>query len=92
MIVGAKPTQAILNYITDNLVNVTVKGRLLGVYTLVSTFKPNWGLNQHFVYGGWKSKDTRMVVRHFHKWPFIARMLGVPLLGMAAKLPDPGGG
>lgn len=41
MIVGAKPTKAILNYITDNLVNVTIKERLFGVYTLISAFKPN---------------------------------------------------
>lgn len=41
MIVGAKPNRAILDYITDNLVNVTVKERVFGVYTLVSAFKTN---------------------------------------------------
>jgi demethylmenaquinone methyltransferase/2-methoxy-6-polyprenyl-1,4-benzoquinol methylase len=41
MIVGAKPTKSILNYITDNLVNVAIKERVFGVYTLISAFKPN---------------------------------------------------
>lgn len=41
MIVGAKPNRSILDYITNNLVNVAVKERVFGVYTLISAFKPN---------------------------------------------------
>ena len=41
MIVGAKPNRSILDYITDNLVNVTVNERVVGVYTLISAFKAN---------------------------------------------------
>lgn len=40
MIVGAKPNTSILDYITDNLMNVAVKERVFGVYTLISSFKP----------------------------------------------------
>ena len=39
-IVGAKPNKAILNYISNNLVNVAVKEKVFGVYTLISAFKP----------------------------------------------------
>ena len=41
LIVGAKPNKSILDYITNNLVNVAVKERVFGVYTLISAFKPN---------------------------------------------------
>ncbi|MBK5275899.1 MAG: class I SAM-dependent methyltransferase [Desulfuromonadales bacterium] len=41
MIVGAKPNKSILDYITNNLVNVAIKERVFGVYTLISAFKPN---------------------------------------------------
>lgn len=41
MIVGAKPNKSIVEYITDNLVNVAVKERVFGVYTLISAFKPD---------------------------------------------------
>jgi len=40
MIVGAKPNKSILNYIANNLMNVTIKERVFGVYTLISAFKP----------------------------------------------------
>ncbi len=40
IIVGAKPNKAILNYITENLVNISVKEKVFGVYTLISAFKP----------------------------------------------------
>lgn len=41
MIVGAKPNKSILDYITNSLVNVVIKERVFGVYTLISAFKPN---------------------------------------------------
>ena len=41
IIVGAKPTKSILNYITENLLNVTIKERVFGVYLLISAYKPN---------------------------------------------------
>ena len=41
MIVGAKPNKSILNYLADNLVNVVIKERVFGVYTLISAIKPN---------------------------------------------------
>lgn len=41
MIVGAKPSKSILEYITKHLSNVAVKERVFGVYTLVSAYKPS---------------------------------------------------
>ena len=41
MIVGAKPNKAIINFITNNLVNVAIKERVFGVYTIVAANKPN---------------------------------------------------
>lgn len=41
MIVGAKPSKSIMDYITANLVNVAVKERVFGVYTIISAFKTN---------------------------------------------------
>jgi ubiquinone/menaquinone biosynthesis C-methylase UbiE len=40
LIVGAKPDRSILTYVTNNLTNVVMKERVLGVYTLISAFKP----------------------------------------------------
>ncbi|OGU00342.1 MAG: hypothetical protein A2X80_05655 [Geobacteraceae bacterium GWB2_52_12] len=41
LIVGAKPNKTIVDYISNNLVNVGVKERVFGVYTLISAFKGN---------------------------------------------------
>lgn len=41
LIVGAKPNKTIVDYISNNLVNVAVKERVFGVYTLISAFKGN---------------------------------------------------
>ena len=40
IIVGAKPKKAILNYITENLISISVKEKVFGVYTVISAFKP----------------------------------------------------
>ncbi len=39
IVVGAKPNKAILNYVTENLVNISIKEKVFGVYTLISAFK-----------------------------------------------------
>jgi len=40
MIVGAKPSKSIESYIRNNLVNVAIKERVFGVYSLISAYKP----------------------------------------------------
>ncbi len=40
MIVGAKPNKSILKYINENLLNIVIKERVFGVYTLISADKP----------------------------------------------------